>query len=136
MTPSNAPTSKGQQPGAPGLPKSPAPGTPRRKKWRWLRRLLRLFLLLFLLFVLFIALLPSLISSGPVRALAITQASRYLKRPVALERLALSWAGTFEIKGLEIGPLKDEPSQPLFALGLLRAQWGWKPLFSKKVRVD
>jgi len=55
---------------------------------------------------------------------------------VELERLHVSWNGSFELDGFSIGPRDDEPKQPLLAVGKVRARWGWGPLFSLKLRLD
>lgn len=110
-----------------------APAKPRRKWWR---RILRGGAFLFLALLLLVAAIPLIVSSSVVRGIAEKKATATLQRPVTIQEIDLSWSGKFELRGLSIAPLPAEPQQPTIAIGLLRARWGWKPLFSSKVRID
>jgi hypothetical protein len=110
---------------------------PRRSRLRrWLRRIFRLFLILFVLLIVFIALFPTLISSRWLQQIGIKQTEKFLQRPVSLDRFRMSWAGRMEVADFQIGPLADEPDQPLFAIRKAHIRWAWKPLFAKKVRIE
>lgn len=135
MTAEREPTTSDHAPEREEAPSHP-PSRWRARLRRWLRRLIWTLVFSLLALLVILALIPVALNTAWARRQIESRAGELLGRGVTLEGLRLSWGGRLDVEGFSIAPREGEPQQPLFAFKTFRLRWGWKPLFSKKVRVD
>ncbi len=96
---------------------TPISATPRSH--RWARRLLFAGLIGLLAVLALILALPRILSSSWFRDLLTDEASQLAGRPVALERLHLTWSGELSVEGLTVADLPEFSPEPLLELRAL-----------------
>jgi hypothetical protein len=91
------------------LPSTPLPLRRRRRWWRWV------FALLVLLAIL-IAVLPYVITSGPVVQRALAHLRPHLGADLQVQAVKLGWLSGFSLRGVSLGQPAGYPREPAFTL--------------------